>query len=99
LYCQQFYDQSEDSFSPTDLQLIDDSRGKCKNRGPFNHWTGFAGLFETGAVDYEYTALIPKMITASLGPRAYIKDKKPTFTFIHLIYVDHGGHEYGHGSP
>ena len=29
---------------------------------------------------------------------AFIKERRPTLTFIHLDHVDHAGHEFGHGS-
>ena len=30
---------------------------------------------------------------------AYLKEKRPEFTFIHLDHVDGAGHDHGHGSP
>ncbi len=30
---------------------------------------------------------------------AYLKEKRPQFTFIHLDHVDHAGHNHGHGTP
>jgi len=63
----------------------------------FHDWDGFGRLFERKAVD---------MIEDSVGPTnavqnsvAYIKEKKPIFTFIHLDDVDHVGHAIGHGTP
>ena len=63
----------------------------------FHDWGGFGHLFERKAVD---------MIEDSVGPTnavqnsvAYIKEKKPIFTFIHLDDVDHVGHAIGHGTP
>ena len=63
----------------------------------FHDWAGFGRLFERNAVD---------LIEDSEGPTnavqhavAYMKEKKPVFTFIHLDDVDHVGHAIGHGTP
>jgi predicted AlkP superfamily pyrophosphatase or phosphodiesterase len=63
----------------------------------FHDWSEFGRLFERNAAD---------MIENSDGPTnavqhaiAYIKQKKPTFLFIHLDHVDHVGHAIGHGTP
>ncbi|PXX31319.1 alkaline phosphatase family protein [Arenibacter sp. ARW7G5Y1] len=88
--------QSEDFLFPTIFQLINDNREDAEI-GAIYHWTGFGRLFEKGAVDYDINPENEDK-TAALAS-AYIKDKKPTFTFIHFDHVDHGGHEYGHGSP
>ena len=63
----------------------------------FHDWDGFGRLFERAAAD---------KIEDSVGPTnavehavAYIKEKKPAFTFIHLDDVDHVGHAIGHGTP
>ena len=88
--------QSEDFLFPSIFQLIDDQKENAEI-GAIYHWTGFGRLFEKGAVDYDISP-DSEDETAALAS-AYIKDKKPTFTFIHFDHVDHGGHEYGHGSP
>ena len=63
----------------------------------FHDWDGFGRLFERNA---------PNMVQDSDGPLhavesavAYLKLKKPNFTFIHLDHVDHAGHSFGWGSP
>src|SRR6185295_692957 len=63
----------------------------------FHDWNDFGRLFERKAAD---------VIEDSDGPTnaahhaiAYIKERKPTFTFIHFDHVDHVGHEIGHGTP
>jgi len=63
----------------------------------FHDWDGFGRLFERNA---------PNIIQDSDGPLhavesavAYLKLKKPNFTFIHLDHVDHAGHSFGWGSP
>jgi len=65
--------------------------------GCFHDWEGFGRLFERSAVN---------VIDHPVGPTntvehaiAYFKEKKPTFTFIHLDHVDHAGHTFGHGTP
>ncbi|MBC8766789.1 alkaline phosphatase family protein [Arenibacter sp. BSSL-BM3] len=87
--------QSEDFLFPTIFQLIYDNKEDAEI-GAIYHWTGFGRLFEKDAVDYDINPDSEDK-TAALAS-AYIKDKKPTFTFIHFDHVDHGGHEYGHGS-
>jgi hypothetical protein len=88
--------QNEDFLFPTIFQMIDDQIENAEI-GAIYHWTGFGRLFEKGAVDYDINP-DSEDETAALAS-AYIKDKKPTFTFIHFDHVDHGGHEHGHGSP
>ena len=88
--------QSEDFLFPSIFQLIDDQKENAEI-GAIYHWTGFGRLFEKGAVDYDISPDSEDETAALAG--AYIKGKKPTFTFIHFDHVDHGGHEYGHGSP
>ena len=63
----------------------------------FYDWNDFGRLLEWKA---------PDILEDSDGPTnavqhavAYIKQKKPTFTFIHLDHVDHAGHAIGHGTP
>ena len=63
----------------------------------FHDWDGFGRLLEKRA---------PDLLEDSDGPTnavqhavAYFKQKKPTFTFIHLDHVDHAGHKIGHGTP
>ncbi len=87
--------QSEDFLFPTIFQLINDNFENAEI-GAIYHWTGFGRLFEKAAVDYDISP-DSEDETAALAS-TYIKDKKPTFTFIHFDHVDHGGHEYGHGS-
>ena len=33
------------------------------------------------------------------GYIAFVKERKPTLTFVHCDHVDHAGHKYGHGTP
>ena len=63
----------------------------------FHDWNDYGRLFERKMVD---------MIEDGDGPTntirsavAFIKARKPAFTFIHLDHVDHAGHEIGHGTP
>ena len=88
--------QSEDFLFPSIFQLIDDQKESAEI-GAIYHWSGFGRLFEKGAVDYDINPESEDEAAALAA--AYIKEKKPTFTFIHFDHVDHGGHEYGHGTP
>lgn len=65
--------------------------------GAIYHWGDFGRLFEKSAVDFDINPDSEDK-TAEVAVK-YIKEKKPTFTFIHFDHVDHAGHEYGHGSP
>lgn len=62
----------------------------------FHDWSGFGRLFERDAVDRIDDAKGPEKTMAHAV--AYLKEKKPTFTFVHLDHVDHAGHKYGHGT-
>ncbi len=88
--------QSEDFLFPTIFRLIDDQIDNAEI-GAVYHWGGFGRLFEKTALDYDINAAT-EVETATLAS-AYIKEKKPTFTFVHFDHIDHAGHEYGHGSP
>jgi predicted AlkP superfamily pyrophosphatase or phosphodiesterase len=63
----------------------------------FHDWDGFARLFERKAADVVEHPKGPVLTTERAV--AYIKEKKPQFTFIHLDHVDHAGHTHGHGTP
>lgn len=88
--------QSENLLFPTIFHLVD-TQMKDPEIGAIYHWTGFGRLFEKSAVDYDISPDTEDE-TAKLAV-AYIKSKKPNFTFIHFDHVDHEGHEFGHGSP
>jgi hypothetical protein len=87
--------QSEDHLFPTIFHVVD-SQIENAQVGAIYHWTGFGRLFEKNAVDYDISPPTEEE-TASLAS-AYIKERKPTFTFVHFDHVDHAGHEFGHGS-
>ena len=63
----------------------------------FHDWDGFARLFERDAADVVEHPKGPVETTERAV--AYLKEKKPQFTFIHLDHVDHAGHTHGHGTP
>lgn len=63
----------------------------------FHDWDGFGRLFEREAVDVVDDADGP--VKTIEHATAYLKDKKPLLTFIHLDHVDDAGHEKGHGTP
>ncbi len=88
--------QSENLLFPTIFHLVD-TQMDDPEIGAIYHWTGFGRLFEKSAVDYDISPDTEDE-TAKLAV-AYIKSKKPNFTFIHFDHVDHKGHEFDHGSP
>ncbi|MEA1786537.1 alkaline phosphatase family protein [Arenibacter sp. GZD96] len=87
--------QKEDFLFPTIFHLIDNQIPNAEI-GAIYHWGGFGRLFEKSAVDYDVSPDTEEE-TAALAS-AYIQDKKPHFTFIHLDHIDHAGHEFGHGT-
>ncbi len=65
--------------------------------GVFTDWPDFVRLLERKApdvIDVEESA-----VETANQAAAFLKEKRPTFTFIHYDHVDHAGHQYGHGSP
>jgi predicted AlkP superfamily pyrophosphatase or phosphodiesterase len=65
--------------------------------GCFHDWDGFSRLFERKAADVVEHCKGP--VETTEHAIAYLKAKRPDFTFIHLDHVDHAGHEQGHGTP
>lgn len=65
--------------------------------GVIYHWDGFGRLFEKVSVNYDIHGETERE-TAQLAA-AYIREKKPDFTFIHYDHVDGAGHGSGHDSP
>ena len=63
----------------------------------FHDWEGFARLFEQKAADIVEHPKGPEQTTDRAI--AYLKQKQPEFTFIHLDHVDGAGHDHGHGTP
>jgi len=65
--------------------------------GVFHDWDDYGRLFERQMVDVIENGDGPTNTIRSAV--AFIKGRKPAFTFIHLDHVDHAGHEIGHGTP
>lgn len=65
--------------------------------GAIYHWGGFGRLFEKAPVNYDVHIDGEQETTDEVCK--YIKEKKPTFTFVHLDHVDGAGHGAGHGTP
>ncbi|MEK7795726.1 MAG: alkaline phosphatase, partial [Candidatus Hydrogenedentota bacterium] len=63
----------------------------------FHDWDGFGRLLNRSDVVEMQDCDGPAKTTEAAI--AYIKEHKPTLTFIHLDHVDHAGHEVGHGTP
>lgn len=60
-------------------------------------WDGFGRLFERGAADHiAWVKGSPNTAEHVIG---VIKERKPTFTFIHFDDVDHAGHSFNWKSP
>jgi predicted AlkP superfamily pyrophosphatase or phosphodiesterase len=81
---------------PTIFSLLRTQRPSAQI-GCFHDWEGFARLFEQKAADIVEHPNGPVKTTERAI--AYLKEKRPDFTFIHLDHVDHAGHEDGHGTP
>ncbi|WP_050989668.1 alkaline phosphatase family protein [Galbibacter orientalis] len=88
--------QGEDFLFPTVFNLINKQKENTEI-GAIYHWSDFGRLFEKSAVNFDIHADTEEQTAAVAS--SYIKNKKPTFTFIHFDHIDHAGHEYGHGTP
>ena len=81
---------------PTIFSVIREQRPQAI-MAVFHEWDDFARLLERKMVDkIVHGKDADATIQAAI---AYIREKKPLFTFIHLDLVDHAGHQYGHGTP
>lgn len=65
--------------------------------GAVYNWSGFGRLFEKKSVNYDKTFSTEDSTAADFVK--YVKEKKPTFGFVHFDHVDHAGHHDGHGTP
>lgn len=63
----------------------------------FHDWDGFGRLFERSALNKIEDSDGPT--NAALHAVQYLREQKPSFTFIHFDHVDHAGHHSGHGTP
>lgn len=81
---------------PTIFTLFKDQRPEA-HVGAIYDWDGFGRLFEKEDVDFDLDGEHEDN-TTELAVE-YIKEKRPSFTFVHLDHVDHAGHSLGHGSP
>ncbi len=80
---------------PTVFSLLREQRPNA-TIGVFHDWDGYSRLFDNKAAN---------VVKHGNGPDgtmddaiAYLKQTKPTLTFVHLDHVDHAGHESGHGT-
>jgi len=63
----------------------------------YTDWDGFVRLVERNVPDVmEY---VKKADETNSKAIAYLKEKKPTLTFIHYDHVDAAGHDFGWGTP
>lgn len=65
--------------------------------GAVYNWSGFGRLFEKKSVNYDKTFSTEDSTCADFT--RYVREKKPTFGFVHFDHVDHAGHHDGHGTP
>ncbi len=65
--------------------------------GAVYNWSGFGRLFEKKSVNYDKTFSTEDSTATDFIK--YVKEKKPTFGFVHFDHVDHAGHHDGHGTP
>jgi predicted AlkP superfamily pyrophosphatase or phosphodiesterase len=81
---------------PTIFSLLRDQRPTAKI-ACFHDWKGFSRLFDRKAADIvEHPKGAAQTAERAI---AYLKEKRPEFTFIHLDHVDGAGHDHGHGTP
>lgn len=65
--------------------------------GVFHDWDGYGRLVEGKSCETVENADGPDdAMQRAIG---FVRDRKPTFTFVHLDHVDHAGHQSGWGSP
>lgn len=86
----------EEGIFPTIFGLIRSQKPDAEI-GTVYHWGGFGRLFEKKAVNYDKHFSTEDSTAADFT--TYIKEKKPTFGFVHFDHVDHAGHHDGHGTP
>lgn len=86
----------EEGIFPTIFGLIRSQKPDAEI-GAVYHWSGFGRLFEKKAVNYDKRFSTEDSTAADFTK--YIKEKKPTFGFVHFDHVDHAGHHDGHGTP
>lgn len=65
--------------------------------GVIYEWEGIGYLFPKAAVNHDENP--DGDIAVTNAASKYIKEKKPTFLFVHLHNVDSVGHKIGHGTP
>lgn len=86
----------EEGIFPTIFGRIREAKPNAEI-GAVYHWGGFGRLFEKKVVNYDVKAANED--SATILFTNYIREKKPTFGFVHFDHVDHAGHHDGHGSP
>ncbi len=88
--------KSDEGFFPTIFGLVRKQHPDAVI-GSIYDWDGFGRLTEKKSIDLDKDCDGPTKTTEAAV--AFIKEKKPTFLFVHLDHVDHVGHEVGHGTP
>jgi predicted AlkP superfamily pyrophosphatase or phosphodiesterase len=89
-------DKGPEGIFPTIYGLLRRGRPRAVI-GVFHDWDGYGRLVERDACDTVEDADGPD--DAMQRAINFVKDRRPTFTFVHLDHVDHAGHQHGWGSP
>lgn len=87
---------TEEGYFPTIFTLFKDQKPEAII-GAVYDWGAFGRLFEKSDVDFDIDGNHEDGTTKDAIK--ILKEKKPSFTFIHLDHVDHAGHAKGHGTP
>lgn len=86
----------EEGIFPTIFGRIREAKPNAEIGTVYN-WSGFGRLFEKKSVNYDKTFSTEDSTAADFTK--YVREKKPTFGFVHFDHVDHAGHHDGHGTP
>lgn len=86
----------EEGIFPTIFGRIREAKPNAEIGTVYN-WSGFGRLFEKKSVNYDKTFSTEDSTAADFT--RYVREKKPTFGFVHFDHVDHAGHHDGHGTP
>lgn len=86
----------EEGIFPTIFGRIREAKPNAEIGTVYN-WSGFGRLFEKKSVNYDKTFKTEDSTAADFTK--YVREKKPTFGFVHFDHVDHAGHHDGHGTP
>ncbi|MDR1920012.1 MAG: alkaline phosphatase family protein [Tannerellaceae bacterium] len=81
---------------PNIFRIIREQKPEAE-MGAIYQWGDFANMFDKSVMNKAET--YPTALETAQKAAAYIIDKKPQLTFVHLDDVDGVGHNFGHMSP